>query len=457
MEDEEIQLFDEKEFEKQWQKNGMGNESMWSFFSSSYQQIVDTILRPMAKQGRPGRLLYDPLHDLGPVQVDVWPNSALKAVRQDHTMTCYGGKKIVFSVWRIQNNTDVPRPFVVYLHSAVGSRPEALQALHTSLRAGANFAALDFQGSGLSEGDIVTWGYYENNDVVDVVRYLLKLGTTTRIALWGRQLGAATALSYASRDPRVACLVLDTPYSSLDDQMDMVVAAAQKEGMSVPGIVLKAAKTMLQRSVRKKIAHKFDPNKLSPKYFAPKCKCHALIGSDKSDGVIPPKMVEKVFKKYSKKRRELVHFQCEGSAHFGVRPEEWLLKVHSFLLEHLYNKTKQNPTGTPPAAVPATVVAAAKWPPTWVATLNERLETNRSKAKTDAEAAALTGKKKGTNGGGGGGGGSSSSQGGETKSGGSDSTPPAPSTDATEDMMAVVEEDSAMMAALVDFEETAKY
>ena len=88
MEDEDIQLFDEKEFEKQWQKNGMGNESMWSFFSSSYQQIVDTILRPMAEQGRPGRLLYDPLHDLGPAEVDVWPDGGLKAVRQDHTMTC---------------------------------------------------------------------------------------------------------------------------------------------------------------------------------------------------------------------------------------------------------------------------------------------------------------------------------------------------------------------------------
>jgi hypothetical protein len=247
MEDEQIEIFDEKDFAKQWQKNGMGNESMWSFFSTSYGQIIDTILRPMAEQGRPGRLLYDPQQDLGTVEVDVWPSvegvdfTPIKAVRQDLTMTCYGGKKIVFSIWRIKDQTspsassttDVPRPFVVYLHSAVGARPEALQALHASLRAGANFCALDFEGSGLSEGDIVTWGYYENNDVVDVVRYVLKLGTTTRIALWGRQLGAATALSYASRDPRVACLVLDTPYSSLDDQMDMVVAKAQKEGASL--------------------------------------------------------------------------------------------------------------------------------------------------------------------------------------------------------------------------------
>jgi|TARA_B110000090_G_scaffold207551_1_gene259240 hypothetical protein len=220
----------------------------------------------------------------------------------------------------------------------------------------------------------------------------------------------------------------------------MVVEQAQKEGMSVPGIVLKAAKTMLQRSVRKKIAHKFDPNKLSPKYFAPKCKCHALIGSDVNDGIVPPSMVQKVIKKYSKKRRTTMSYQCTGSGHFGLRPTEWFLRVHSFLLEHLYNKTKQNSASKPPPPVPAQTIASAKWPPTWVVELNETLEQNRTKANNDAKEM-----KKGK----------TSSQQGETKD--SDGAPPAPSTDATEDMHAVVQEDDTLTQALIDFEETAKH
>jgi len=443
MEDDDFEIFDEKDFKKQWEKNGMGNESMWSFFSTSYVQIVATILRPMAEQGRPGRLYYDTVKDLGSVEVDIWPitegataSNSLKAVRQDHTMTCHGGKKIVFSIWRIKDattSTNAKRPFVVYLHSAVGARPEALQALHTSLRAGANFVALDFQGSGLSEGNIVTWGWNENNNVVDVVRYLLKLGTATRIALWGRQLGAATALSYASRDDRVACLILDTPYSSLDDQMDLVIKTASKEGMSVPGIVLKAATTMLKRSVRKKIAHKFDPNKLAPKTFAPKCKCPALFGGDINDGVIPPDMVEKVYKKYKKKKRTLMSYHTTvGSGHFGIRPKDWSLTVYNFLLEHLYNSTKKESAGTPPTSVDPKVFDSAQWPPAWVVTLHERLEQNRSRAN---EAAAKAAKEK-----------KSARSTGETKE------PNAPSTDATEDMMAVVNEDAEMQAALGNLE-----
>ena len=73
MEDDDFEIFDEKDFKKQWEKNGMGNESMWSFFSTSYVQIVATILRPMAEQGRPGRLYYDTVKDLGSVEVDIWP------------------------------------------------------------------------------------------------------------------------------------------------------------------------------------------------------------------------------------------------------------------------------------------------------------------------------------------------------------------------------------------------
>ena len=229
--------------------------------------------------------------------------------------------------------------------------------------------------------------------------------------------------------------------------------------MSVPGIVMKAATTMLKRSVRKKIAHKFDPNALAPKTFAPKCKCPALFGGDANDGVVPPSMVEKVFKKYSKKRRTLVTYECVGSGHFGMRPKEWFQQVHSFLLEHLYStssSTKQEkkkkkkkkkkeedgeeevatPSALPPAAVPVAIATAAQWPPLWVVTLNERLEINRNRAN---EAAAL--KKR-----------SAAESQGETKGG---DVPPAPQADMTADMMAVVGEDASLSTALGDFEEAA--
>ena len=442
--DPAFQIFDEEEFKREWEKNGMGNESMWNFFSRSYTQIVDTILRPMAEQGRPGRLIYNvETGDIGPTEVFAWPGAtelgdtaagSIRARRQDHTLKCFGGKTIVFSVWTIQDPPDVPatatpRPAVLYLHSAVGARPEALQALHTCLRAGANFCALDFQGSGLSEGEIVTWGWYENNDIVDVVKFLLKKMSVKKLALWGRQLGAATAMSYAARDPRITCLILDTTYSSLDDQMDLVVSQAQKEGISVPSIVLKAATKMLKRSVRKRIAKKFDPNKLAPKRFAPKCKCPALFGGDSKDGVVPPSMVQTVFNKYSKKRRRFFSFTCEGSGHFGIRPSSFQRECCNFLRENLYDGKKSIPRDVWPdvAAPDGPVATSSEWPPSWVSDLHFRVECNRETMLGEWE---------------------------KKTSGGPAANPPAPSTSITNDMGEVVEEEG-LGGALAEFEEMA--
>lgn len=55
----------------------------------------------------------------------------------------------------------------------------------------------DFAGSGLSEGDYISLGYYEKGDVDVVFNYLRGLGTVSSIGIWGRSMGAVTALMYA--------------------------------------------------------------------------------------------------------------------------------------------------------------------------------------------------------------------------------------------------------------------
>ena len=362
---------------------------MWNFFSRSHGQIITrSCARWPSRVGLAGSFTRSKRGTSGPPRCSRGleaPGASVRAVRQDHTLKCYGGKTIVFSLWTIQDDVATataqatnPRPAVLYLHSAVGGRPEALQALHTALRAGANFCALDFQGSGLSEGDIVTWGWCENNDVVDVVKFLLNKVKVKKLALWGRQLGAATAMTYAARDPRIACLILDTPYSSLDDQMDLVVTQAQKEGMSVPSIVLKAATKMLKRSVRKRIAKKFDPNKLAPKRFASKCKCPALFAGDTKDGVVPPAMVKTVFNKYNKQRRHIVDFTCEGSGHFGSGQRRSCKHAARSCAPICTTGRRACPETWPDVSDPTFVAAGAEWPPKWTVKLHLKVEINRA-------------------------------------------------------------------------------
>ncbi len=63
------------------------------------------------------------------------------------------------------------------------------------------------QGSGWSEGDYVTLGKREQDDLEVAIQYLRSSGTVTTIGLWGRSMGAVTAILYAHKDPSMACLV----------------------------------------------------------------------------------------------------------------------------------------------------------------------------------------------------------------------------------------------------------
>jgi alpha-beta hydrolase superfamily lysophospholipase len=55
--------------------------------------------------------------------------------------------------------------------------------------------------------------------VAAVVDHLRDQGHTSKIGIWGQSMGAVTALLYANRDPSIAGIVLDSPFSSLNKLM----------------------------------------------------------------------------------------------------------------------------------------------------------------------------------------------------------------------------------------------
>ena len=67
----------------------------------------------------------------------------------------------------------------------------------------------------MSDGDHVTLGWFERDDIQVIVEHLRKERNVSTIALHGRSMGAVTALMHADRDPSIAGLVLDSPFSDL--------------------------------------------------------------------------------------------------------------------------------------------------------------------------------------------------------------------------------------------------
>lgn len=63
------------------------------------------------------------------------------------------------------------------------------------------------QGSGRSDGEWVTLGAHEVDDLEVVIAHLRMKYPDSAVALWGRSMGAVTCLLYGHRDPSIAGMV----------------------------------------------------------------------------------------------------------------------------------------------------------------------------------------------------------------------------------------------------------
>ena len=81
-------------------------------------------------------------------------------------------------------------PVVIYMHGNASARVEVLPQLTVLLALGVAVVAFDFAGSGKSDGEHVTLGYFEREDLMCVVAHLRATDVVSTIALWGRSMGA---------------------------------------------------------------------------------------------------------------------------------------------------------------------------------------------------------------------------------------------------------------------------
>lgn len=123
---------------------------------NSYGALVNAIIRPP-------RSLYDP-SKLGPVQFNFGGRSFK---RTDFNLVNPREMRFCCSLWE-PIESDRPSsslPCVIYMHGNSSSRLEALASLSLVLGLGATLLAFDFSGSGHSDGQYVSLGAFEKDDL----------------------------------------------------------------------------------------------------------------------------------------------------------------------------------------------------------------------------------------------------------------------------------------------------
>ena len=148
--------------------------SYWSIMRQGYDELVNAIIRPP-------RADYDPAR-LGPTEFEFCGRSYR---REDLVLRNARGLALQCSHWAPVGSRG--EPCVVFLHGNSSARLEGLNQLSVCLGFGLTLFAFDCAGSGRSEGDYVSLGYWEKDDLKTVVDHLRRNGVK-KIGVWGRSL-----------------------------------------------------------------------------------------------------------------------------------------------------------------------------------------------------------------------------------------------------------------------------
>ena len=202
---------------------------------------------------------------------------------------------------------------VVYLHGNSSSRFESIQLFKFLSKFEISLCSFDFSGCGLSEGEFISLGWHEKDDVDLVVQFLLRERGVKRLALWGRSMGSSAAILYSSlfQEKSVACLVFDSPFCSLK----LLSEDIARRNSKAPKCIMRLIWMFLRRKILKK--NQFNINDITPISHIQNIKVPAFFISAKSDRIIDPAQMNRIYSEYPNKK--IIEY-VDGD-HNSSRPE----------------------------------------------------------------------------------------------------------------------------------------
>jgi alpha-beta hydrolase superfamily lysophospholipase len=169
---------------------------------------------------------------------------------------------------------------------------EALETVPYLLPSNITLFCFDSAGCGISEGEYISLGWYEREDLGLIVDYLRKNRKASTIGLWGRSMGAVTSLLYGDRDPSIGGMVLDSPFSN----MKTLVTELAKTHTKIPSFLVSGAMKLVRNTIKGKA--NFDINDLSPIDHVENCFIPALFAHAEGDDFINPHHSKDLVEKY---------------------------------------------------------------------------------------------------------------------------------------------------------------
>lgn len=181
------------------------------------------------------------------------------------------------------------QPCVVYLHSH-GSNCVEGKDLYLMASRSFSVCLFDFTAHGQSEGTYTTVGITETQDLESVLEYLKEKEEVKHFFLWGRSMGAVSAIRHSAivKNPSVLGMVLDAPFTDIKTMIEDLLAER-----GVPRFITSMVLIPIGSTLEEKTGVHVLSNQ--PIILAPKVTLPLFIIVGKDDTVAIPSKVRKMF------------------------------------------------------------------------------------------------------------------------------------------------------------------
>jgi len=210
---------------------------------------------------------------------------------------------------------------VVLFHGYGGSKSSMLDKANVFLALGYNTLLVDFMGSGGSEGNQTTIGYYEVEEVKTCFDYLHNEGEKN-IILFGTSMGAV-AIMKAERDYKLNAqsIIIECPFGRM-----LKTVQARFELMGIPSFPMANLLVFWGG-----FQNNFDAFAHNPTRYAKKIKCPTLLIYGAKDPKVSKGEIEKIYKKLKGKKKLIIYENAGHDNYLDAYKAEWTADVKSFL------------------------------------------------------------------------------------------------------------------------------
>lgn len=220
--------------------------------------------------------------------------------------------------------TAKPVGAVVYGHGNASDRRDWLPIATAVHEAGLAQLLFDFAGRGDSDGDVITLGAREAEDLVAAVAWVGRADgvDSGRIAIAGRSMGAVAAILAAAEERRIRVLVLDSPFADLPSVLDRVLA-----GRYLPPVLVRP---LLLRFAGWRAG--YDPGEIRPEEAIRRVAAPILLLHGEDDALVP---IEHARRLSAAAEGPVTFLPLAGEGHDTVRPEAVRQRIARYLASAL--------------------------------------------------------------------------------------------------------------------------